>query len=172
MTRAGALYRAGRALRGLAPFASILLLVFIGALPFPVPGLSPVMPALTVIAVYYWSIYRPDLLPLVATFFIGLVQDAIQGTPLGMSALVLLLVQGTVVSQRRFFRGKTFLVEWWGFMLVAPVAALIGWLLISAHAGTIVVPRPLGVRLVLTFAAYPCLSWLLGRFQHRLLRGT
>jgi rod shape-determining protein MreD len=121
-------------------------------------------------AVYYWSIYRPDLLPLGATFFVGIVQDTLDGTPLGLSSLILVLVQGVVVSQRRFFHGKAFLVEWWGFMLVAPGAIVISWVFASLYYGVLASPRPLGFQLLMTIVLYPCLTWLFARVQHYLLR--
>ncbi len=164
--------RLERGLRGLTPLVSTLALTLLSVLPMPLPGFSLITPALTVIAVYYWSMYRPELLPLVAVFLVGLVQDALTGTPLGVSSLVLLLVQGVVVSQRRFFHGKTFLVEWWGFMLVAPCVALANWALLSLYYGVLITPRTVGFQLLLTIAIYPCLAWLLARVQHSVLRSA
>ena len=94
----------------------------------------------------------------------------IAGTPLGLTSLVLITVQAVAVSQRRFFHGKTFLVEWWGFMLVAPVAALASWVLASLYFGTLVAPRPLGFQLLLTITLYPVLAWLFARAQQHVLR--
>lgn len=166
------LRRLDRSARGAIPLVVTLLLVLLAALPIPLPAFAPVTPALTVICVYYWSIHRPDLLPLVATFLVGLVQDALQGTPLGMSSVVLLGVQGVVVSQRRFFLGKTFLVEWWTFMLVAPGAAILTWVLASLYFTTPLSPRPLGVQLLLTIALYPIANWAFARLRQSLLHGA
>ena len=132
--RSGLWYRFEGAVRGLTPFILTLLLAMLTVVPLRIPDFAQVTPSLTVIAVYYWSIYRPDLLPLAAVFGVGLFQDALAGTPLGLTALVLISVQYAVISQRRFFHGKSFLVEWWGFMLVAPVAALASWLLAAGRA--------------------------------------
>ncbi len=168
----GLRYRIERALLGLAPLVLTLALVFLGVLPWPVPNFAPVTPCLTLMAVYYWTIYRPELLPPSATFLVGLVQDGLSGTPLGLNVLLLLLAHGVVVSQRRFFYGKTFLVEWWGFMLVAPGVMLVGWLLASLYNGALMAPGPIGVQLLLTIAFYPCLAWLFARAQHHLLRSA
>ena len=140
----GLWHRFETAVRGLTPFVLTLFLAMLTVVPLRIPDFAPITPVLTVIAVYYWSIYRPDLLPMAAVFGVGLFQDALAGTPLGLTALVLLAVQYAVITQRRFFHSKTFLVEWWGFMLVAPVAAFVGWLLASLYFGTLVAPRPLG----------------------------
>ncbi len=158
------------AVRGLTPFILTLSLAMLTVVPLRIPDFAPVTPALTMIAVYYWSIYRPDLLPMAAVFAVGVFQDALAGMPLGLTALVLITVQYAVIAQRRFFHGKTFLVEWWGFMLVAPVAAFVSWLLASLYFGTLVAPRPLGFQLLLSVALYPCLAWLFTRAQNYLLR--
>ena len=165
-------YRFETAVRGLTPFIITLSLAMLTVVPLRIPDFAPVTPALTLIAVFYWSIYRPDLLPMAAVFGIGLFQDALAGTPLGLTALVLITVQYVLISQRRFFHGKTFLVEWWGFMLVAPGAAFAGWLLASLYFGVLVAPRPLGFQLLLSVALYPCLAWLFARAQHYLLRSA
>ncbi len=156
--------------RGLTPFAVTLALTFLNVVPLRLPGFAPVTPELTLAAVYFWSIYRPDLLPLVATFAVGIVEDALCGTPLGLTSLTLLFVQGVVVSQRRFFHGKAFLLEWWGLMLLAPAAMLVHWLLASAYYGMLLAPEPVAVRLLLTVALYPLLTWLFAAAQHYLLR--
>ena len=161
--------RLERGARNCTPVVLTLTLVFVSMVPVPVPGYIPVTPMLTLVAVYYWSIYRPDLLPLVATFGLGLVQDILTGTPLGMSALVLLLVQGAVVAQRRFFLGKTFIVVWWCFMLVAPAAAAVSWLVACLYHWTIVSPRPLLFQNVITILIYPCLVWFFAMAHSRLV---
>ena len=60
--------------RSLFPFTLTLLLVMVGMVPLRVPDLSPIVPSLGLIAVYYWAIYRPDLLPAWAVFVIGLIK--------------------------------------------------------------------------------------------------
>ena len=80
-------------------------------------------PALPLIAVFYWTLYRPDLMPPVAAFVIGLLQDILGGLPLGVSACVLVGVHAAVNTQRRFFIGKSFAVVWLGFALVSACGA-------------------------------------------------
>lgn len=153
------------ALRGFIPFVFALLLVLISVAPWRFPGFGTITPFFLLMAVFYWSVYRPDRLPYAATFLLGLVQDVLSGNPMGLTPLVLLLVQGMVISQRRFFVGKSFMVVWWGFMLVAVVAALVGWSIGSVFFGTAMVVSPLGVQVVLTVLLYPPLAWLFGRAQ-------
>ena len=159
-----------RGLRGLTPFVLTIGLVLISVLPIPVPGTGPITPALTLMAVYYWSVHRPDLLPIAATFIVGVVQDTLSGAPLGMTSLVLLSVQGVVMAQYRFFSGKTFMIEWWGFLIIAPSAITATYLLATIYSGTFLSARPFGFQLMLTVALYPFIAWLLARTQQFLLR--
>ncbi len=161
-----------RLARALIPTLSTLVLVIIAQLPLAVPYLDRVTPALALIAVYYWSIYRPDLLPAVVVFAIGLIQDLLSGTPVGLTALVLLLVHGIVVSQRRVFLGMTFLVEWWGFLLVASGAAAFAWLAASLLFATLLPPGPVAAQWLLTVGLYPLLTWLISRMRRSLTRAA
>ena len=152
------------------PVATILLLVFIMIVPWRLPGFGPITPAFTLMAVFYWSIYRPDRLPYVATFCLGIVQDLLSGMPLGMTPLVLLIVQGILISQRRFLLGKSFLVVWWGFMIVAPTAAILSWTVGTMFFGALLAPVPIVVQVVMTVLLYPALTWLFDRAHQAMLR--
>ena len=165
----GWIERGGNYLSSLTPYLTILILVLASVLPWHLPGLAPVTPAFSLIAVYYWAIYRPDKLPYAATFSAGLLQDILSGGPLGMTAVILVLVHGIVRSQRSFFHGKPFHVVWWGFSLVAPVAALIGWCAASIYYGLLVPPIPLIVHVVLTLLLYPFLGFVLTKIHNFIL---
>jgi rod shape-determining protein MreD len=162
-------HRLDQTARNLVPFSLTVLLVFVGELRWPLPGFSMIAPMLPLMAVYYWAIYRPDLLPAYAVFFVGLLLDLLGGGPLGVHVLVFLLVFGTMTLQRRFFLGKPFFVVWLGFALVGVGASVVSWALFSLllHKGMTV--WPLLFQLVLTLALYPFVSWLFIRIQRDFL---
>ncbi len=60
--RTGFLSRLDHFARGLLPLICTLSVVLLSALPLRLPMAAMVAPSLTLIAVYYWTIYRPDLL--------------------------------------------------------------------------------------------------------------
>lgn len=150
-------------LRVLVPGTATLLLVVFAATPIGVPFLSAVSPLLTLGAVYFWGIYRPETLPVWVAFVLGLVQDLLTGAPLGLTALILVLARELAVSQRRVVLGQSFGVEWAGFVLVAVGASGVAWAGASIYAGSLVRPDPLVVQGLLTAAAYPALWWLLAQ---------
>lgn len=158
--------------RRMLPVAITLVLAMAAAVPLHIPGYAPVAPAVTLIAVYYWTIFRPDLMPAPAVFAVGLFQDVLSGTPLGVNALVLLLVFAVVFGQRRFFLGKSFLVMWWGFALVVVGALATGWMAFSGLEGAVLNPLPAIFQGTVTLAIFPVLTRIFIRSQQILLRSV
>lgn len=164
------LQRLDRLARNVWPFILSLLIVMVSVLPFYIPDIGRIAPNLAVMAVFYWAIYRPDLFPVVAAFALGLWQDLLVGSPLGINALVLLMVHWAVNSQRRFFLGKSFSVVWWAFAVIATGASILFWLLSAAYHATLVAPAPVAFQLLLTVGLYPFMTWLFASTQHAVLR--
>ncbi|MDA8232622.1 MAG: rod shape-determining protein MreD [Magnetospirillum sp.] len=156
--------------RHFIPFGVTLILLFAAALPTHLPGIGGIAPMLPMMGVYYWAIYRPDLLPAWSAFLIGLLYDVLSGTPMGVYALVLLLVQGVAASRRRFFLAKTFMVAWWAFSLLAAGAVVLAWLLMAVLNGAPSDPRPLLSSYLATIGLFPLFTWTLARTQMALLK--
>ena len=158
------------AARRVVPLGLTLVLMLFALTPTYVPGLSDVTPMFTLMCIYFWSIYRPDLLGYGAAFGVGVFEDLLMGTPLGSGALVLLLCQGIVVHQQKFFNSKPFVVTWMAFAVVALGAALVRWFCVGIVASSGF--TPLGTLLItylISVAVYPLVAWLLARAQMRLL---
>lgn len=158
-------------LRGLTPFVFTFLMVLASALPWHLPNFAPVTPAFTTIAIYYWSIYRPDKLPYAATFILAMLLDLLTGTPLGLSALVYLLLQVILNTQRTFFHSKPFLVVWWGFSLVMPGVSLVSWIIASLYFNALVPPMPFIIQAGLTISLYPLFAVVLSALHRHMMEG-
>ena len=154
--------------RNLTPLLITLVFVIVSVMPTRLPGASYIVPAFVLMSVYYWSLHRADLLPAIAVFAIGLLQDILSGTPLGLNAVVLIGVYGVGITQRRFFYGKSFLVVWWGFMSIAAVAMALSWLLMAVFSEGLLSPRPALFEYLMTVTFYPPVAWLFGQI-HRVL---
>lgn len=164
------LQRLDRLARNLWPFVLSLLLVLVSVLPTQIPEFGRISPNLAIMATFYWAIYRPDLFPAPAAFVLGMWLDLLTGTPLGINALVLLLVHWAVTAQRRFFQGKSFGVVWWAFALITVGAAALFWGLTTAYHLTLLDPAPIVFQTLVTIALYPFLTWLFARTQHAMVR--
>ncbi len=151
--------------RSLFPCLVTLGLVLLSSAPLRVPELSAIMPALSLIAVYHFTIYHPHLLPYWATFLIGILQDLISGIPPGVSVIVLLTVQAVIRTRYRHFAEAGFLMNWANFLLLSALAFTIGWLLTSIGFARVLDPRPAVFQYLLTGAVYPVLAWLIMRVR-------
>lgn len=154
--------------RNLTPLLISVCLVVVSVVPLRLPEVSFVMPTLALMSVYYWGLHRADLLPAPAIFVIGVLQDILSGGPIGVNAIIFLAAYGVCASQARFFYGKSFLVVWWGFMVIAGGALIAEWALTCVLAERFVSPRPVYFRYLMTIALYPAVAWLFARMQRTL----
>lgn len=154
----------------LLPIATTMLSSLLSLQPVHLPGYMTLMPPFALMAVYHWTIYRPDLLPPVALFEIGIADDLLSGGPLGVAPLLYLLSRSAVLRCRRLFINQTFPFIWGGFTLLTGSAMLGLWLLHSALAFQVVGFSGSVFRSVLTILLFPTSSFLLGRSQRALIR--
>ena len=155
--------------RAAAPASVTLMLVLIGATPLQIPFLSAVLPPFALAAVYYWTVQRPDLMPFSVVFCIGLIQDILVGSPLGMHAFAFLIVQWLVLSQRRHVAGKPFLVLWWGFLGVAILASVLLWMAATLINGTPLPLQTAAISTLLQALLFPLPAWLMMQVQRAFL---
>ena len=158
-----------RLLKRARPTSLTALIAAFAVVPLPIPEYAVLAPNFALMAVFYWTVHRPDLFPAWGVFLIGLLADSLSGAPLGLNALVLLLVHFTLVAQHKVFRGKAFWLIWLAFVMVAAgahvLAAVLGWVFRGGLPG-----GPVFVaQLALTVALYPALATFLGRVQRHFL---
>ena len=125
------------AIRQTLPFLTAFIAALLMATQTHVPRLNSMMPMLTLGVVFFWAVHRPLLFGMGSAFVIGLMQDLITGVPLGLGTFILLLTRAGVTPQARLFLGKPLVVHWWGFILLALVAALLSWVLAAMILGVI-----------------------------------
>lgn len=151
------------------PVATTLFAAVISVLPIKIPGYAALTPMFILMAAYHWTIYRPDLLPPVALFAIGLSEDLLSGSPIGVNALTLLLMRSAVLGQRRYFINRTFPFVWSGFTLLTAAVMLGLWALHCLIDLSLLDFRSTVIRAALTIATFPLASFLLGRAQRALM---
>ncbi len=164
-----ALPRVNGGIARLLPIATTALAALISILPLKIPGYAALTPAFTLMAAYHWTIYRPDLLPPLALFALGVAEDLVVGAPVGVTALLLLLVYSVVLSYRRYFVNRTFPFVWSGFTILTMSAMLGLWAVYSMLDLTLLSIRNTIFRGVLTIAIFPVASFLLGRTQRAMM---
>lgn len=156
--------------RTILPFGLTVVVVLFGLTPTHIPGLAQITPMYALIAVYFWSIYRPDLLGYGLGFFIGVLEDLLTGAPLGVGALTILLTQWVVFNQQKFFHAKPFAITWFAFVLIALGAAILKWICIGLIETSGFTPfGDLFAAYLITVAVYPMIAWLFSKAQTGLL---
>ena len=156
-------------LRAATPLLLGLFGVIILALPLRIfEGLAPT-PIIPLVVVFFWSIYAPAYMPSLSVFFIGLLQDLLTGGPLGLWAVVYLVTQYIVMSQREYFLGREQKVVWLGFALAAAAASLILWLVMSLMSGVLLPMGGLVAQMAATVLIYPLFGVAFGALHHRVL---
>ena len=146
--------------RKLTPFLLSLVLVILNLVPLHLPGYATISPNFALMAIYYWALHRPSLLPSGAVFIVGLLQDVMSGGPIGQNAAILVVVYIIAISQARFFYGKSFFVVWWGFMVVSLCVTTMEWIIASLLDASMLAPEPAFYECAMTVAAYPIFGWL------------
>ena len=155
----------------LVPILTTIIAVILAILPLRIPGYAALTPALALMAVYHWTIYRPDLLPAFALFAIGIGEDLLAGSLVGIGPLTLLVTRAVVLHSRRHFVGRPFPFVWAGFTLVAGGTLLGLWAMHCLLEFSLINPRNTVFRMVLTIAVFPAASFLLGSTQRALIDG-
>src|SRR6266513_5610538 len=79
-----------------AALSSLPISFTAGALPAPL---------LSFMAVYFWNLVRPDLMPPAAAFVIGLAQDILSGGPPGLWTTAFIATYALLDRQRETFAG-------------------------------------------------------------------
>jgi rod shape-determining protein MreD len=158
------------AARRAVPMTITIFLLLLGLVPLHWPGLPSLAPMYTLMAVYFWSVYRPDGFGYGAAFGVGIVEDLLVGTPLGSTALALLLCQWVVFNQQKFFNNRPFPEVWLAFAVVAVVTGLVRWICIGLFSTAgFLPPGDILASIILTIVLYPVIGWLLARAQMKLM---
>ncbi len=144
----------------ISPLLIGLLFVMIYAAPLRIGSVTIPMPLLPFMAIYFWSMTNPSVMPPPAIFMIGLFQDFLTGGPVGLWALTYLLSIAVLSTQREVFVGKGRSALWAGFALSILIASLIVWLTAWVSLGAVPRAGKLGVEMVVTLIAFVPVSRL------------
>lgn len=135
---------------------------------FSIPYTGQVRPFFLLMALYYWSVFRPTLVPPSAAFLMGLMVDFLSGLPGGLTAGLLVAVQWIVRSQRRYLMGQSYVVLWTGFAMVSFGAAALQWAVFGLTRLDWPPIEPIAASAGLTVLLFPPVVVVLQRV-HRLL---
>lgn len=151
----------------LLPVFTILLSILLAIAPYKISNSSLLMPLIMYITIYFWTIYRPSMVPHVAMLTLGILKDAIESNILGYSALSFLLFQLIIKSQRKYIYNNIFIVVWAEFMFCLSLILLLPLLL--SEITTKITHYPLSIIFIqwlITIFAYVPLHWILNKLNN------
>ncbi len=154
------------AARHSCPANCTVLLMLLCQAPFGIEDQAVLLPVVTLICVWFWSVFRPAAMPPPVVFLIGLLLDLLGYFPLGVGVLIALLVHGMALRWRRGLSRQGFAVTWLAFIAVAVPAAMLGWALTMLLTFRFLPPGPALFQAALSAALYPTLAVPLAR-AHR-----
>lgn len=150
-----------------------VVLFTLSLISFYLPFAGQIKPYLLLMPVYFWSIYRPVMMPPVLIVVIGVAFDLISGQPyLGVTAFIMLVVQWIIRDQRLFLMAQPFVMIWLGFAFTCLCAALAEWAIFCLLSFKVVTILPVFAEAGLSILTFPAIAWLLGMLNHLLPAGV
>ena len=140
------------------PAGSTVLLMLLSEVPFGIADQTTLLPAVALVSVWFWSLYRPAAMSPPVVFLIGLLLDLLDWLPMGTGVLALLVTHGLAMRWRRVLGRQGLLLVWLTFMLVAAGVAALEWLATALLTWRLVPPDAMGFQAVLSIALYPALA--------------
>ncbi|MBT5653877.1 MAG: hypothetical protein HOI80_00045 [Alphaproteobacteria bacterium] len=143
----------------IVPFTTLLI-----ALCFDfaqIPGVSFISPQLVYGVLFFWILYRPDLLPFGSLFVISICADVLKGALLGLTAVEWFVFYLVILPQRKLLIKASFFMVWSAFSLLVGLLLFCKWLFFSMLSGHILSGIPVLFQALLTLLLYPFMSCIL-----------
>ena len=161
--------RADTLWRLLVVYGFIAVLFVLNTVSFSLPASGDIDIPFLIMAIYYWSIYRPTLLPPWLVFTMGIFFDFLGGLPVvGLTALIFICVRWIVVDQRLFLMGQSYVMVWVGFIAVNFISCSAQWFLYGLMQFQWTPFEPVLLVCLAGLFVFPAVSFFL-HLTHRLL---
>src|ERR1700742_2530849 len=160
-----------RIFSAIVPAAFAILGVLIANWPasFLDPRVPP--PLLGLMAVYYWCLVRPDLMPPFWAFLIGLLEDLLSGGPPGVWTVSFVVTYAAIDRQRDAFAGLSGLGAMLGFATAATICCATAYITEAAYYWRVPPTAPVLGELAMSIFFYLPVVVILG-FVHRRFVGA
>ena len=138
---------------------SIIFFLFVFSLiNLSLPLTGQIRPFFILMAIFYWSMHRPNMIHPLLLFVYGIAFDLILNFPVGLHAILFLLVQWVIKTQRAFFMGQPYLVVWICFACTCFSVFAIEWIFFSVISSMLLNLTPVLSSFLLTVLMFPPVS--------------
>ncbi|MDY6407457.1 MAG: hypothetical protein SPL08_01970 [Pseudomonadota bacterium] len=137
--------------RKVTPILICMLVILLSQMP----EARFVFDALIFIPIFYFAIFRPELMNIFALFSLGLFADLINQTPLGVLPFIFILLFFVARFNRLFLKELSFRSLWLFFSLCSIILLLIQLFLFTLCEGSVVHSKYLFQQLAVLILLYP-----------------
>ncbi|HRK97123.1 MAG TPA: rod shape-determining protein MreD [Alphaproteobacteria bacterium] len=102
-------------------YAVLLILLFLSMIDISLFQSGEIRQGFLLIGLYFWTVYRPHLLPYPVVFLIGILMDLMSGGLLGLHAFCFMVLSIIIRGQRRFLLGQSWQMVWAGFFVAVTI---------------------------------------------------
>jgi len=140
------------------PIGFLVFGLFLIGMPFGLPGQAELRPVYAMACVFFWSLYRPSSLPAPLVALTGLLLDLLGLSPIGLWAVLLLLLHGAILAVRRRLIPQSFFFTWAVFSCAAALLSGLAWAAQSLLTLAVLPSLPLGVEILFAAGLYPAFA--------------
>ncbi len=160
--------RADGLMRYVVLYGALAACMMADTVSFNIPIFADVRPSFTLMGLFYWTIYRPTIIPVWLAFAGGIALDVMSGFPLGLNAFFFTVVLFILGDQRRIFLRQSFMTVYMGFALVMCGYYAGQWLIFSAVSGMYLPYDMIGGAVILNLLFFPLVA-LMMNLCHKIL---
>ncbi|HEX4078889.1 MAG TPA: hypothetical protein VHX61_08470 [Rhizomicrobium sp.] len=158
-----------RTLAGLLPFVLALLGTLVANFPISLTGGVLPVPLFGLMAVYFWGLVRPDLMPPWAALLVGLAEDLLSGGPPGIWATSFVASYIFVDRLRDSLAGLASHGAILGFAAAVLVAAGTAFAIVAVYYWRLPPIGPVMGAVAVNVVWYIPAVWLMNKAQHHLV---
>jgi len=149
--------------RRLVPPACLSLAALLHLSRVPVLEWLLVTPAIDMVALYYWTLARPNRMPIWVLFVLGLIVDSFSTTVLGIHAILYIMGYALARLIRRHMEAPSLLPMWGIFAVWLMVQLLAEWLMHGWQHEALPPFRAMPLQWVITLCIYPLIHLFFDR---------
>jgi len=168
MERVGALM-GNRLVASVIPVTLAILGTLVANLPVSFLGGIAPAPLLGLMPVYFWCLVRPDLMPPLWAFVIGILEDMLSGGPPGVWTVSFVAAYALVDRQRDAFAGLSGLAAILGFATAAAAACATAYLVEAVYYWRMPPFAPVMGELAMSVVFYVPAAMFLGGIHRRMV---
>lgn len=124
-------------------------------LDMPLPAYKDIRPFFLLIPIYYWTVFVPSVMPMIATFILCLLIDLLSGAPIGVSIITICSAQWILRETRQLITGQNFSIVWTGFAVFVVAIETLRWAFYSLSSWHLHPIIPPAFSAALLFSLYP-----------------